>query len=82
MIKIRLQRHGKRNYPVYRIVVADSRWRRDGKVIEVLGHYNPKIKEDFNVNLDRYEYWVSKGAQPTSRVVSIVKLQRKLKGGN
>ncbi len=83
MIKIRLQRHGKKNAPIYRVVVADARWRRDGKVIEVLGYYNPKRDGDFKLNLQKYEEWLRKGAQPTKRVLSIVKLERKRqeKGG-
>lgn len=77
MVKIRLQRHGRKGNPVYRIVVADSRWKRDGKVIQVLGYYNPKREMDFRVDLNAYNDWIKKGAQPTERVKAIVKLQMK-----
>lgn len=77
MVRIRLQRHGRKGDPVYRIVVADSRWKRDGKVIQVLGYYNPKKEMDFRVDLNAYNDWLKKGAQPTERVKAIVKLQMK-----
>ncbi|MEO0143561.1 MAG: 30S ribosomal protein S16 [candidate division WOR-3 bacterium] len=77
MVKIRLQRFGRKKDPIYRIVVADARWKRDGKVIEVLGYYNPKRDGDFKVDLNAYNEWIKKGAQPTQRVRSIVKLQMK-----
>ncbi|MCS7245934.1 MAG: 30S ribosomal protein S16 [candidate division WOR-3 bacterium] len=77
MVKIRLQRHGRKGDPVYRIVVADSRWKRDGKVIQVLGYYNPKREMDFRLDLKAYNDWIQKGAQPTARVKAIVKLQMK-----
>ncbi|MEO0202247.1 MAG: 30S ribosomal protein S16 [candidate division WOR-3 bacterium] len=77
MVKIRLQRFGRKKDPVYRIVVAESRWKRDGKVIEVIGHYNPKKDGDFKINLSSYQDWIKKGAQPTQRVKTIVKLQMK-----
>ncbi|MFZ8825531.1 MAG: 30S ribosomal protein S16 [Candidatus Caldipriscus sp.] len=73
MVKIRLQRVGKKNDPRYRIVVADSRAPRDGKVIEVIGHLNPKDDNDWSLDYERYEYWISKGAQPTERVLSVVR---------
>jgi len=77
MVRIRLQRHGRKGSPIYRIVVADSRWKRDGKVIDILGYYNPKKDWDFNLDLNAYNEWIKKGAQPTKRVQSIVKLQMK-----
>jgi len=73
MVKIRLQRAGKKNDPRYRIVVADSRAPRDGKVIEVIGHLNPKDDNDWSIDYERYKYWMSKGAQPTQRVLSVVR---------
>jgi len=77
-VKIRMKRIGARNTPVFRIVVADSRSPRDGKFIEELGSYHP-LKEgvNFNFNLERAEYWVSKGAQPSSTVASMIKKARK-----
>ncbi len=77
MVKIRLQRFGKKGEPIYRIVVADSRWKRDGKVIDILGYYNPKRDGDFRIDLNTYNEWINKGAQPTPRVRSIVRLQMK-----
>jgi small subunit ribosomal protein S16 len=69
-----MKRVGTKNTPVYRIVVADSRSPRDGKFIEELGTYQP-LKKDANVvlNLDRANYWVSKGAQPSDTVASFIK---------
>lgn len=77
MVKIRLQRFGKKHDPIYRIVVADARWKRDGKVIDVIGYYNPKRDGDFKLDLNAYNEWITKGAQPTTRVKSIAKLQMK-----
>jgi small subunit ribosomal protein S16 len=77
-VKIRLKRIGAKNSPVYRIVVADSRSPRDGKFIEEIGTYNPiKAGENFNLDLPRAEYWVSKGAQPSETVASFIKKARK-----
>ncbi len=69
-----MKRIGTTNTPVFRIVVADSRSPRDGKFIEELGTYHP-LKKDNNVVLDleRAQYWVSKGAQPTETVSSFLK---------
>lgn len=73
-VKIRLKRVGAKNHPVFRIVVADSRSRRDGKCIEELGTYHPEKKGDnFTLDLERARYWMSKGAQPSDTVASFVK---------
>jgi small subunit ribosomal protein S16 len=73
-VKIRMKRVGTKNTPVYRIVVADSRSPRDGKFIEELGTYHPLNKGDnFTLKLDRAQYWVSKGAQPSDTVASFIK---------
>ena len=73
-VKIRMKRVGTKNTPVYRIVVADSRSPRDGKFIEEIGTYQPLKKGDnFTVNLERANYWVSKGAQPSDTVASMLK---------
>lgn len=69
-VKLRLTRTGKRNAACYRIVAADARSPRDGKFIEVLGHYNPREKNE-NVDLARLDYWVSNGAQPSETVQAI-----------
>jgi small subunit ribosomal protein S16 len=73
-VKIRMKRVGTKNTPVYRIVVADSRSPRDGKFIEELGTYHPLNKGDnFTLKLDRAQYWLSKGAQPSDTVASFIK---------
>jgi small subunit ribosomal protein S16 len=73
-VKIRMKRVGAKNAPVYRIVVADSRSPRDGKFIEELGTYHPLKKGDnFTLDIERANYWVSKGAQPSETVASFIK---------
>ena len=73
-VKIRLKRVGAKNAPYFRIVVADSRSPRDGKFIEELGAYQPMKKgTNFQVNLERAQYWLSKGAQPSETVASFLK---------
>ena len=73
-VRIRLRRVGTKNVPAYRIVVADGRSPRDGRFIENIGTYNPqKVENNFKVDLDRANYWVSKGAQPSDTVRSILK---------
>ena len=75
-VKIRLKRAGAKNNPVFRVVVADSRSPRDGKFIEEIGTYNPRQKDsNVKLNLDRIKYWVSKGAQPSDTVRSLLKKQ-------
>lgn len=73
-VRIRLSRFGKKDKPTYRIVVIDARSRREGKTIEIIGHYNPQT-EPASVKLDkkRYEYWLSCGAQPTDTVRSLAR---------
>ena len=73
--KIRLMRLGKIRTPYYRIVVADSRTKRDGRVIETIGKYHPKSDPSFiEVDSERARYWLSVGAQPTEPVAAILKL--------
>ncbi|HUB87525.1 MAG TPA: 30S ribosomal protein S16 [Verrucomicrobiae bacterium] len=73
-VKIRMKRVGAKNTPAYRIVVADGRSPRDGKFIEEIGAYNPVKKSDnFTLKLDRAQYWLSKGAQPSDTVASFIK---------
>ena len=73
-VKIRMKRVGTKNTPVYRIVVADSRSPRDGKFIEEIGTYQPLKKDaNFQLNLERANYWVSKGAQPSETVATFIK---------
>ena len=74
-VKIRLKRIGKIRTPFYRIVVADSRTKRDGRVIEEIGTYNPKTEPStIRVESERAQYWLGVGAQPTEAVAAILKL--------
>ena len=69
-----MKRVGAKNSPFFRIVVADSRSPRDGKFIEEIGSYQPlKQGDNFILKLDRAQYWVSKGAQPSDTVASFIK---------
>lgn len=85
--KIRLQRHGRKNYAFYPIVIADSRAPRDGKFIERIGSYNPNTNPaTVTLNFERALYWVNVGAQPTDTVRNIlsnegVLLMKHLQGG-
>ncbi len=74
-VKIRLKRLGKIRAPYYRIVVADSRTKRDGRVIEEIGKYHPTEEPSFiEVDSERAQYWLSVGAQPTEQVTALLKL--------
>ncbi|MFT4210457.1 MAG: 30S ribosomal protein S16 [Microbacterium sp.] len=74
-VKIRLKRLGKIRAPYYRIVVADSRTKRDGRVIEEIGKYHPTEEPSFiEVDSERAQYWLGVGAQPTEQVLAILKL--------
>ncbi len=85
--KIRLQRHGRKNYAFYPIVIADSRAPRDGRFIERIGSYNPNTNPaTITLNFERALYWVNTGAQPTDTVRTIlsnegVLLMKHLQGG-
>jgi len=69
-----MKRVGTKNTPVFRIVVADSRSPRDGKFIEEIGTYHPLQQgQNFTLKLDRAQYWLSKGAQPSDTVASFIK---------
>ena len=73
MVKIRLRRMGRRNRPFYRVVVTDSRSPRDGKFIEIIGHYNP-LTDPASVSIDEEKAlkWLRYGAQPTDTVRSLL----------
>ncbi len=73
MVKIRLKRFGAKKNPHYRIVVTDSRRARDGAYLESLGSYDPRGEQHFTLDNEKLEYWVSKGAQVSPRVKSLVK---------
>ena len=74
MVKIRLQRVGAKKAPFYKIVVADSRYPRDGRLIEEIGNYDP-MKNPAVINLDKekLDAWIKNGAQPTDSVKSLMK---------
>ena len=75
-MKIRLARGGSKKRPFYRIVAADSRMPRDGRFIEKLGTYNPLLPKDseerVKMNMERIQYWLSEGAQPTDRIARML----------
>ncbi len=74
MVKIRLRRMGAKKKPFYRIVVADSRYPRDGRFIEELGTYNPLVQPaEVKVDAERVQAWIKTGAQPTETVKSLLK---------
>ena len=76
-VKIRLKRLGKIRAPYYRIVVADSRTKRDGRVIEEIGKYHPTENPSFiEVDSDRAQYWLSVGAQPSLTVLSFLRQEQ------
>ena len=69
MVKIRLRRMGAKKQPTYRFVVADARSPRDGRFIEILGHYNPRVEpREIVVNEEKAKAWLAKGAQPSDTV--------------
>jgi small subunit ribosomal protein S16 len=73
-VSIRLRREGAKNRPYYKVVVADRRSPRDGKFIEIIGAYDPKKPgRNSTLKIDRVEYWISKGAQPSDTVRSLIK---------
>ena len=73
-VKIRLRRMGAKKAPFYRIVVADSRYPRDGRFIEEIGTYDPMADNDkLKVNQERVQYWITNGAQPTDTVRGLLK---------
>jgi ribosomal protein S16 len=77
-VSIRLRREGAKNSPYYKVVVADKRSPRDGKFIETIGTYDPKKPgHNSTLNIDRVEYWISKGAQPSDTVRSLIKKNKK-----
>ena len=77
-VSIRLRREGNLNNPYYKVVVADQRSPRDGKFIEIVGNYDPKLPgENANVDISRIDYWIKNGAQPSETVRSIIKKARR-----
>ena len=73
-VKIRLKRLGAKKAPFYRVVVADSRYPRDGRFIEEIGYYNPLTNTvDIKIDSEKAQKWISNGAQPTETVKSLLK---------
>ena len=73
-VKIRLRRMGAKKTPFYRVVVADSRYPRDGRFIEEIGTYNPMVDPaEFKVDADKAKQWIANGAQPTDTVKVLLK---------
>ena len=74
MVKIRLRRMGMKKAPFYRVVVADSRYPRDGRFIEEIGYYNPATNPaEVKIDAEKANEWLKKGAQPTDTVKSLLK---------
>ena len=75
MVKIRLKRVGKVKQPSYRVVVADQRSPRDGRIIEAIGHYNPRSEPSVvSIDTDRAVYWLGVGAQPSDQVRKLLEI--------
>ena len=73
-VRLRLTRIGGRKDPVWRVVAADQRSPRDGRVIEIIGHYNPQTDPStITLKTDRIEHWLSRGAQPSNQVSQLIK---------
>jgi small subunit ribosomal protein S16 len=82
-VKIRLKRMGKIRTPFYRVVIADSRTKRDGRVIEEIGTYNPKAEPSvITIDTERAQYWLGVGAQPTEAVAALLKITGDIGGKN
>lgn len=76
-VKIRLARHGAKKAPFYRVVVADGRARRDGRFIDMLGRYNPRSEPSVvEIDLEKVDAWLAKGAQPTEAVEKLIAIAR------
>ena len=74
MVKIRLRRLGAKKAPFYRVVVADSKYARDGRFVEEIGTYNPLVDPvEIKIDGERANYWIKNGAQPTDTVKALLK---------
>jgi len=85
MVTIRLSRGGAKKKPFYHIDVKDSRRSRDGRYIERIGFFNPvglEHEENLRIDLERVDYWIGQGAQPSDRVASLIKKHRKAAAAN
>ncbi|GAB4375621.1 MAG: 30S ribosomal protein S16 [Acidobacteriota bacterium] len=78
MLKIRLRREGSRNHPFFRVAVSDSRRTPNGRVLEILGHYDPKTNPaQVRIDLEKYDAWLAKGAHASDSVRSLVRQLRR-----
>lgn len=80
MVKIRLSRGGAKKRPFYHVVVADERNKRDGRYIERVGFFNPVARgaeKTLQINVERIDYWIGQGAQPSDRVATLIKQNAK-----
>ena len=78
MVSLRLARHGSKKAPFYRVVATDVRNPRDGRYIEILGTYDPRVSEGgLNLKSERIQHWISQGAQPTDTVARLIRTARK-----
>ncbi|MCL2332864.1 MAG: 30S ribosomal protein S16 [Actinomycetia bacterium] len=76
-VKIRLARHGAKKAPFYRVVVADERKPRDGRFIEIVGRYNPRLEPSgVELNMESVDAWLAKGAQPTEAAAKLIEIAR------
>ena len=85
MVSIRLSRAGAKNRPFYHLVVTDSRNKRDGRYIERFGFFNPVVtdsEENLRIDVERVDYWIGQGAQPSDRVKALLKRHRKASAVN
>jgi small subunit ribosomal protein S16 len=74
MVRIRLRRQGAKKQPTYRVVVADQRSARDGRILENIGHFNPRTEpETLNIDVERARYWLGVGAQPSRAAERLLK---------
>jgi small subunit ribosomal protein S16 len=77
-VRVRLTRVGSKKNPIWRVVVADQRSPRDGRIIESIGHYNAQTEPStIVIDEDRLQHWLSRGAQPTGTVKSLLKARRR-----
>jgi len=77
-VRIRLTRMGRKNHPIYRIVVMDSRSPRESAYIDILGTYDPKNKKIVEIKVDKVKEWIEKGAEVTDRAKAILKIAKVL----
>ena len=76
-VKIRLARHGAKKAPYFRVVVADSRMPRNGRFIQIVGRYNPRVKPlDIELDVEAVDAWIAKGAQPTEAAAKIIAIAK------